>query len=360
MRRNDDIHRELEEFKDGITKHYRNRKWDRFKKHCNEYELIFTSTPDYPSISQLSPISRSFFKLWETMRDFRDLFYFPPTAMRAAFICEGPGGFVEAFCKMREKVNDDELFGMTLLSSNKNVPDWKLGKNELKGKHITLLAGEDGTGDVYNRSNVDAFVAAVGPASIDFITADGGFDFSGNFSQQEQLSLKLIASEVYAACRSQRVGGTFFLKVYDLRLECTLQVLSVLVNSYDEVHVTKPLSSRPANSEKYLICSKFRGTSEEDLSKLCVFMDDNSLPNNSTNRLCLESLVDINRYFVDLQVKSIDGTLKYICKYDVASEKERKDMMTASANAQIGKSHAWCVDYNVGVSAVAVNKYRLQ
>ncbi len=37
---------------------------------------------------------------------------------------------------------------------------------------------------------------------------------------------------------------------------------------YGTVKIVKPITSRPGNSEKYLVCEKFKGISEEELREL--------------------------------------------------------------------------------------------
>ena len=351
---NEQQHALLEAYKDGITKHYRNKKWDRFKKYCNEYELIFTSTPEYPSMSQISPISRSFFKLWESMYDFTDMFDLKDEPMRAVFIGEGPGGFVEAFCLHRRNIANDVLFGMTLLSSNKNVPDWKLTQRELKGKEFHIVSGIDATGDLYKIANIDDLVARAGPGTIALVTADGGFDFSGNFSQQEQLSTRLICAEIYTALRLQKPDGTFFLKTYDLRMIPTLVLVRILVRCYRDVHVTKPVTSRAANSEKYLLCSGFRGCDEATLNMLRSTVHTGMLENLTRQAASIGDIMDslghINKHFINKQIACIDATLKFIQKFDASHDSDRKKMLDTVSNEQVTRSMSWCDYYDIPIS----------
>ncbi|PNG99853.1 Cap-specific mRNA (nucleoside-2'-O-)-methyltransferase 1 [Tetrabaena socialis] len=360
---NERLHETLDRYKEGIAKHYRNKKWDRFKKHCNDHELVFTSTPESPSIAARCPVSRSYFKLWESMHDFSDLFKLGSTPVKAVFLAEGPGGFVEAFCSRRAGTPGDTLFGMTLLSSNKNVPEWRLGCQELHGKPFSIVTGTDGTGNIYNQSNIQTLVTSVGRATADFITADGGFDFSGNFNMQEQVSTRLIAAEAYTAMSVQKLGGVFFLKVYDIRQAPTLVLLSILGRCYDAVHLTKPLSSRPANSEKYVICTGFKGCDAASLAllKATVVTGDLKALEGERNTLSvafLRDIIDANTHFIERQITSIDETLRFIQLHDTAaSEDAKKTMLAARCADQALKSHAWCIRYNVGVSESATTRY---
>ena len=375
---NDRLHRALDECKGGISEHFRNRKWDRFKKLCNEHELVHTSTLDRPSMSAACPISRSYFKLWEAMRAFPGAFAVDrPTPVRAVFLAEGPGGFVEAFMTARAaRAEADELFGMTLISpTNRNVPEWKISSN------LRVCAGADGTGNLYNPLNADCLAEGVGAASADIVTADGGFDFSVDYSQQERMSLRLIAAEVYCALRVQATGGTLFLKVFDLRLPETIIVLGVLARNYAQMSIFKPMMSRPANSEKYVVCTAFRGASDlESLRVLREFVEggdahrlaqlspnmarmiispatSNRLDDDVVSPTMLYKLVRANSMLTVRQACGIRRTLRAIAEYEVATEERRRQLFHELHVRQVVKSFEWCARNDVDISKEAATAY---
>ena len=103
---------------------------------------------------------------------------------------------------------------------------------------------------------------------VDIVSGDGGLDYSVNFNFQEQLSFHLIFCEVVSAFTVLKNGGSFVLKIFDINTSNTLQMLFLLSNYFEEMVITKPYTSRPANSEKYLVCKGFTGISQEYLDKL--------------------------------------------------------------------------------------------
>lgn len=263
MRSNDRLYALLEVCKNAIpgvctTK---TRRWDDCKRSTNPYELVHTGSMNSPGVASHGwgmPTSRSFYKMWEMMQDYRvQLGIDRDKPMRAAFLAEGPGGFIEAFARFREGSHVDALYGMTLvLPRNRHVPSWKVS---LPSVEVHLHAG-----DLYDIDDVDAFVAAAGgEGSCDLVTADGGFDFSHDFNAQERTSTRLIMSEIYAAMRLQCDGGHLILKIYDIRTTTTIRMLYMLRRSYHHVRLIKPLTSRPANSEKYVLCTGFRRRERE-------------------------------------------------------------------------------------------------
>lgn len=315
----------LNDQKNIINDFYLNKKWDKFKKQNNKFELIFTNGNSLPSLSSHIPISRSFFKHWEILQDFQDLPFLKKKKVKALFMAEGPGGFIEAFTKYRNCTNDD-LFGITLISSDKCVPNWKLSESMLKKYNINLLYGKDKTGSLYNKENIDDYVCKIGKQSCDYITADGGFDFSNNFNCQEEISYNLIQSEIETAMLLQKIGGAFLLKVYDVSLEKTKRLLYNLYCSYDKMYFIKPITSRPANSEKYILCVDFNGIFKEE-----CFDSFNQQIDEFNNIFFINQIVNINtslvsincnQNYMDTLREQIKKSIKWLHKYNMQIDKK--------------------------------------
>ena len=60
-----------------------------------------------------------------------------------------------------------------------------------------------------------------------------------------------------AALLLLREGGTFVMKMFDHAQPATQKLLSSLSRVFSMVHLVKPLASRPANSEKYVVARGF-------------------------------------------------------------------------------------------------------
>ena len=68
----------------------------------------------------------------------------------------------------------------------------------------------------------------------------------------------LILCQICFAIAMQKVGGTFLIKFFDTFTRISLEMLYLLSTVYEEVYVIKPHTSRYANSEKYIVCKKYR------------------------------------------------------------------------------------------------------
>ena len=339
-------------FKNMITQYYENKSWDKYKKLTNEYELIFSSPNTSQNISKYTPVSRSFFKLWEILHDFKTDIFSEEKEMRVLFLAEGPGGFAEAFIKFRQDyfadvAEDDEYYGMTLKSYNKNIPDWKY-----KHPQLQISYGRDGTGSLYVNTNIDALEESLKPNSIDLITADGGFDFSADFNNQEEMALHLFICEIYASLRVQRSEGTLIIKVYDIFTPSTIKIINLLNSCYKRLIMFKPLTSRPANSEKYLICKGFHGGEHclrvfQELSKLSWdsvgYTQDLAelLKDVDVNTNVTRNLVLFNTFYISRQILYIQKTIEYIKKFIAHGDIKR------IIDGHVRKVQKWCEKYNI-------------
>jgi len=243
------------------------KEWDIFKKHTNPYEYIHTMIPNKKKyISKCKPLSRSYFKMIEIVHTFRlhDIF----DNIKSFHLAEGPGGFIEALVQQRQNAGDIYV-GMTILDENAemddyNIPAWKKSQLFLKeNPNVVIENGADGTGNILNIENF-VYCKEKYASSMDLITADGGFDFSNDFNNQEiSIANLLFAQMAYALCM-QKKNGSFILKIFDCFMPHTIDLLFILSSFYDKVYITKPQTSRYANSEKYIVCKKFLFSSCDD------------------------------------------------------------------------------------------------
>lgn len=385
---NEQLHQQLQLYKNNITTFHQNQSWDRYKKFVNDYELIFTTCHGLPSISSYLPISRSFFKLWEVMHDFPEAFDMDaPHSKQCAFLAEGPGGFIEAYTRKR-RAERDTLFGATLLSSDRSIPHWKLKPMMYDHHNVRFLTGKDDTGDICKIENVDAMVQEIGAASCHLVTADGGFDFSIDFNNQEQLSSRLILSEIYMALLLQKENGTFFLKIYDIYSHTTIQLLYVLKMFYQSITFIKPPTSRPANSEKYVLCEGFSirdASTHRTITAELRYYIEHPHENNlfiTIPTLFLADLLHYNQYYMHKQILYIYKTLAFIvCIQQIPPQQVSHSNIHHShlsshtygtgfthmfadlrlhynLKNQLRKAIKWCTKYHLPISLTALQMYR--
>ena len=345
---NTGLHSLIDSFKNKITSYYENKTWDKFKKISNEYEMIFTTPNTSANISSYSPVSRSFFKMWEILQDFKADLNLNSNKIKVCMLCEGPGGFAEAIIKYRNNINDSYV-GMSLKSNNdRNIPEWKL-KKELYDR-VDICYGADDTGDLYNFANITFLAKHIGHHTVDLITADGGFDFSSDFNNQEEMSVRLLYAEIMSALILQKEGGGFVLKIYDLFTDKSLNLLHILQNFYKTINIVKPHTSRPANSEKYLVCTNFQKNNEafQNIFKE-LFSVITNIPHVSFIQYkpsLLKNIICYNTYYTLRQMIYIQKTIDYIILFRI-NKISSKWLLQNIHDEHKQKCLKWCKKYNI-------------
>eukprot|EP00962_Isochrysis_galbana_P006588 scaffold1760_cov109-Isochrysis_galbana.AAC.9 len=89
--------------------------------------------------------------------------------------------------------------------------------------------------------------------------ADGGFDVSGKENIQELMNKQLLLGQFAAAAGTLREGGHFVCKAFDLFTPFSAGLLYLMAAHFTAVAIYKPAQSRPANSERYVLCQSLRG-----------------------------------------------------------------------------------------------------
>jgi len=344
------INRTLNTYLNNIKKQIETdvNNWDKYKKYTNPYEYIHTIIPNTKqSVSKLKPLSRSFYKMIEisNMLDLID----SENKLQSFHLAEGPGGFIEAMCLMRENRKDDKYYGMTLINNNDPaIPGWNKTNNFLlKNQNVEIEKGYDQTGDIMNPENLK-YCYQKYKNSFDIITGDGGFDFSTDFNQQEIVSSKLIFCQIAFAISLQKYNGHFILKMFDTFTQVSIEYLYLLSILYDEVHIVKPNTSRYANSEKYVVCKNFRLSDTDSLVKLLYsaitnLKDDeflNKILNIDIPYLYFNKLEEYNAIIGQQQIENIASTLSLISN----NKNERLELLKKN---NIQKCIIWCQKYKI-------------
>lgn len=341
------IFNDLNKTKSEIDKYKDDFIWDYAKKIINKHELIYI-TGKYErkkSMSAYHPISRSFFKLHEIIHEFG--IKFNRDNIIGVHLAEGPGGFMENISYLKNKNQTCKLYGITLEPTNRHIPSW--GKLDDKKCEINISYG-----NLYYEKDVDNFCSKIKDKKIDIITADGGFDFSCDYNNQEKLYQHICFSEIFTHFNIQTIGGCFICKFFDIFSLSTIQMLYLLYYHYEKVEIYKPKSSRPANSEKYIICLGFKGIKKDLLLNLRkMFREwENDYKKNEYKYYIIDlkipnyflyKVYNFNKKFVHNQISIINKTIKYIKdnELDIRDKRKYKTM------THIKKSKEWCSKYNI-------------
>jgi len=224
-----------------------------------------------------------------------------PVSLTFLDLCGGPGGFSEYLLRRQAPPAEVHGWGMTLEDCDcpwdrQNLASWIVGEDEDEEdedeveneedddddddtpaakrqktattapkqptRTLRFCYGEDGRGDLCRPENVQ-YLRHFLPARVDVVVADGGFAEARARFDQEATMLPLLISEVSAMLYTLKSGGSFVCKFFDVTLPGTVQLVGVLVLLFEKVAIVKPVTSRPASSERYVLGEGFRCGGEE-------------------------------------------------------------------------------------------------
>jgi 23S rRNA U2552 (ribose-2'-O)-methylase RlmE/FtsJ len=253
------IHTEIETLKECIRPYDKTELWDIAKRITNPYELIstYSSRLSLPKSSCcIHPLSRSFFKMIELLCQLQFFDRHKDPKLRSLHICEGPGGFIEAFHYMADakKHKVGSSYAMSLKSTNQMIPGWRRATQFLQTHPMVhLIYGPTKTGNIYEPCNQDECAFVAGEQGVHLVTSDGGFDFSEDFHNQEKTILRLLVSSAIILLRSVAKDGDIILKLFDCNSAVTRDLVYLLASCFTSWTLYKPVTSRPCNSEWYFL-----------------------------------------------------------------------------------------------------------
>lgn len=273
---------------------------DLYKK-CNQNKEKISLFPQWETLSvfpfsripKIFPkaISEDYFKLYEILKwlDIKDI----KTSMHLG---EAPGAFIQALVDLFPNV---QWKAQTLkdgidINPAVDVPEnWSFGD-------IT-------TDDIQCEKN------------ICLLTADALWDTSFDPLNQEQHMFQLIFSEVYHALKFR--ARIFICRIYDSHTTPTAQLIYILTKVYQNVYIIKPRTTKPTNSEKFIVCENMIGScdiqkiSQSFGNQFCrdlgIQMDENFT----------QKLFHHNNKLLTKQIENIEKVFDNICVLDVIQNK---------------------------------------
>lgn len=355
--------------------------WKKIRWYINYYDFLVKDPI----------INRAFYKYWEIINIFQ-IFKDYNTEEDIIFHCaEAPGGFIQGtniFLQLdneqpriivREEKNEPDSDGFIQVKSkrkpknikkykiytislNKDLPQYKnynlpSYNKRVINKNICISYGKDNTGDINNLENINYIKTQMHNKAY-LITADGGFDEGTDFNNKEQLHYYLILNEIYSAIAVQKEKGHFILKVFDIFTNTSIHLLYLLSLLYEDVFIYKPKTSRPTNSEKYVICKNFK-CEQETLDKVTdvVFELSKTLKSMKKNKYnsfelfeeipleFINRIKHMNNHYIDKQCTFLEKAIK-LCE-DKSFIDDYENQLNSSSEERKNTFKQWEHKYNL-------------
>jgi len=199
-------------------------------------------------------------------------------------ICEQPGAFVYAI-NHYIKTHDLGDFNFILQSLRVNVTrkstGFKAEDNLYKTYEDRYDYGKTETGDVTNLENIKYYRQKYYDKHFDLISADCGLDCSDDFSLQEKKIFKIFFGQLLVAISLADVGTNYFTKLFTSYSLQTTNLMYLLSTLFEEVYLSRVLTTKSISGEVYLVCKNFKYTKKEfdnQLKKIYDIYEAGSIP----------------------------------------------------------------------------------
>jgi cap1 methyltransferase len=198
-------------------------------------------------------------------------------------LCGAPGGFSEYLLhRCFSNQQPVRAYGMSLSGFNDEGSGllWRLPDTShcVGGSHVfqfRIVHGSDGTGDICNWENVKYLRSTMAADSCPadsaaaqttsdhvgwahLVLCDGGVDAQRDSDYQEEVTQKLVVCQASAALDLLKPGGTVVLKMFGFRTPVIRMMVQDMACFFDKVTALKPISSRPASAERYVVFSGYQ------------------------------------------------------------------------------------------------------
>ena len=241
-----------------------------FQKIVSIYDIFKISKYQIAVKSNAQNISNAWLKMYELIHQFRlikknqkKVVHFDNAAFPGSFILAG-----NHYAKTFARVKNYNWYGSSWIGYNdENRTTGELLEdkyNMFKNYPNRWLMNKEFDGNVNDIKNQKYWEKELNH-SVDLYTSDLGFETGENndYLKQEYSHVQPNIGQVLAGLLTLKKGGSLVTKQYTFFESLNISLYAVLTNLFEEVYICKPITSRPPNSETYVIGKKYLGPFKE-------------------------------------------------------------------------------------------------
>ncbi len=277
--------------------------WAKSVDHFSKEKLALSKKLKTPHITN------AWLKFWEIYQHF-DLTNFSGSPIRLFDNASLPGAGVICTIYRAKKYKQQLIWHANSLmptETNTALEDqYKLYENNKNN----WLMNKTMNGDVSVASNIADMSESLNnkKANINLYTSDLGLENSKNWNNQEIDHCICNLGQIYLGLKCLEIDGNFMTKQYTMYSSFSYSIIYILASLFETFCVFKPLTSKPLNSEIYLIGKGFKGVSN-DILDLLEFRLENPMitPNVEGKMPCVLSPLPL----IDVKLIPEEFKLKY-------------------------------------------------
>jgi len=288
----------------------------------NLSQIYFNLSDDKPEI-----LSTEFYKMWEINFIFDII---SNKKLSYASLGNNSNSFLQSIIYFREKmlninIDNDKIFNITD-NKEKNIEPKTIKTESIK--HFTGLYNINSltNKELIKKQKTTNKELKTNKKEINKNKKYANLIISNGINNiKEQDYYKYIINEIIIVLSIIEIDGHCILKLVDTFTITTIKLIWLLSDFFEESYIYKPLFSRPSDSEKYLICKKFKYNNNDDLIDIVIkklqdilkiIDDENNInilfPNLDLPNELLNIFKFINIKLVNTQQIIINDIVKYI------------------------------------------------
>lgn len=268
---------------------------DPFETLCNHVRMLLG----------IKHCNRGWLKMYEMTVMYKLVeFDFKPTKQKgvvhALFNCELPGGFILAaghYLQSRGSSLDWCASSLHPTDSNQALQD-SYNLVAMYPKRWLMTHKKGSNGDMTSVDAVEHLVSATAvtmsasnKGKVNLYVADGGMEVKDKYSHKEAIHQAIFLGELLVCVGTLAVGGNAVIKIYTICSDFMRSLVACASSMFKETRIVKPVTSRPVNTELYMVLRHFRGANME-LARRMEFMLP-SVANCSVNLTLSDAIFDM-------------------------------------------------------------------
>lgn len=286
-------------------------------------------------------VTNAFLKIYEMLYSYQ-LFDILKPDLKSFHFCEAPGMFIlgiNHFIKTKTNIKKWDWYGNSLPQD----PDNKaLGDNyDLMKKFPDRWLN----GDIRKIENIKKFKEILG--EVDFITSDCGIcvEYS-DMNKYEELISETDFAQFINMINLLSLNGSGILKMFiPIQKPSNISIIYLATQIFNKVFISKPITSRPHNSEIYIICIGFKGFNNID--KLLNILEKNYDSNKSFIKNIPESFIkQLEDYILEITRQQISYLLNIFHFLDNKHEMD-KILLLKNNTLKNNSNEYWLEKFNI-------------
>jgi hypothetical protein len=228
----------------------------------------------------------------------------------------------------------------------------------IKNHKDRWIFGVDGDGDITSPANIRSFVTEMEqrfPSGLHFITSDVKFvPPDANYDEEEWQNIPVQMGHMLSSLVTLKKGGAMMLKEFTFFEAPKMSHLYLLANCFTKLYIVKPETSRPANSEVYVVGIGYKKNLTElqlevlyDEMQFIRYMTDESpsiFKKDAIPEAFSQRIHELNNKLVERQIPAIDRNISLYYQYKDSPFNEMcRDVASVRSNA----AAAWIKKFGI-------------